>query len=151
MSITVPKAFALLISLATMVSLLSLDPPMFPSLADRDASIQLSIPESERADQQAQVLDSILEYALDNDTNSGSGILFEDKICIKRWHCPWDSTVVDYIAPVFRLILEKNYLSSSMQPLEDTKKNRSLWWMQRKSLDQRLGKFLRFILLVWDA
>ncbi|KAF5949976.1 hypothetical protein HYC85_011969 [Camellia sinensis] len=107
-----------------MVSLLSLDPPMFPSLADRDALIQLSILESERADQQAQVLDSILEDALDNDTNSGSGILFEDKICIKRWHCPWDSIVVDYIAPVFRLILEENYLSSSMQPLEDTKKNR---------------------------
>ncbi|KAL7205879.1 hypothetical protein ACSBR2_018738 [Camellia fascicularis] len=88
-------------------------------------------------------VDSILEDASDNDTNSGSGILFEDKICVKRWHCPWGSTVVDYIAPVFRLILEENYLSSSMQPLEDTKKNRSLWWMQRKSLDQRLGKFLR--------
>ncbi|CAL5411050.1 unnamed protein product [Camellia sinensis] len=99
--------------------------------------------QSERADQQAQVLDSILEDASDNDTNSGSGILFEDKICVKRWHCPWGSTVVDYIAPVFRLILEENYLSSSMQPLEDTKKNRSLWWMQRKSLDQGLGKFLR--------
>ncbi|KAI8030489.1 Separase [Camellia lanceoleosa] len=81
--------------------------------------------------------------ASDNDTNSGSGILFEDKICVKRWHCPWGSTVVDYIAPVFRLILEENYLSSSMQPLEDTKKNRSLWLMQKKSLDQRLGKFLR--------
>ncbi|THG06125.1 hypothetical protein TEA_008002 [Camellia sinensis var. sinensis] len=81
--------------------------------------------------------------ASDNDTNSGSGILFEDKICVKHWHCPWGSTVVDYIAPVFRLILEENYLSSPMQPLEDTKKNRSLWWMQRKSLDQRLGKFLR--------
>ncbi|CAL5425827.1 unnamed protein product [Camellia sinensis] len=70
---------------------------MFLSLADRDASIELSIPD-----------------ASDNDTNS-----------------------------VFRLILEENYLSSSMQSLEDTKKNRSLWWMQRKSLDQRLGKFLR--------
>ncbi|CAL5353763.1 unnamed protein product [Camellia sinensis] len=99
--------------------------------------------QSERADQQAQVLDSILEDASDNDTNSGSGILFEDKICVKRWHCPWGSTMVDYIAPVFRLILEENYLSSSMQPLEDTKKNRSLRWMQRKSLDQRLGKILR--------
>ncbi|CAL5431756.1 unnamed protein product [Camellia sinensis] len=99
--------------------------------------------QSERADQQAQVLDSILEDASDNDANSGSGILFEDKICVKRWHCPWGSTMVDYIAPVFRLILEENYLSSSMQSLEDTKKNRSLRWMQRKSLDQRLGKILR--------
>ncbi|KAI8012383.1 Separase [Camellia lanceoleosa] len=80
--------------------------------------------------------------ASDNNTNSSSGILFEDKICVKRWHCPWGSTVVDYIAPVFRMILEENYLSLSMQCLEDTKKNRSLWWMQRKSLDQRFGKFL---------
>ncbi|THG05144.1 hypothetical protein TEA_012950 [Camellia sinensis var. sinensis] len=75
-----------------------------------------------------------------NDTNSGSGILFEDKICVKRWHCPRGSTVVDYIAPVFRLILEENYLSSSMQPLEDTKKNRDLE-------DSWFGPIVQFLLL----
>ncbi|CAL5354805.1 unnamed protein product [Camellia sinensis] len=96
--------------------------------------------QSERADQQAQVLDSILEDASGNDTNSGSGILFEDKICVKRWHCPRGSTVVDYIAPVFRLILEENYLSSSMQPLEDTKKNRDLE-------DSWFGPIVQFLLL----
>ena len=84
----------------------------------------------------------IYPEASDDDPNSGAGIHFEEKKFVKRWHCPWGSTVVDDIAPLFRVILEENYLSSSTSPLEDTKKNRSLWWTQRKSLDQRLGKFL---------
>ncbi|KAL6964352.1 separase [Sarracenia purpurea var. burkii] len=86
-------------------------------------------------------VDSILEAAT-NDDKSSSRLLFEEKNIVKSWHCPWGSTVVDEVAPVFRMILEDNYLSS-IQPLEDSKENRSLWWMQRKSLDQRLGKFLR--------
>lgn len=61
----------------------------------------------------------------------------------KHWHCPWGSTVVDDVAPAFKLILEENYLSSSMFPIEDTKSNRTMWWMWRKELDRRLGKLLR--------
>ncbi|XP_070034034.1 separase isoform X2 [Nicotiana tomentosiformis] len=61
----------------------------------------------------------------------------------KHWHCPWLSSVVDDVAPVFRDILENNYLSSSMHLLEDTTESRSSWWKWRKQLDQRLAKFLR--------
>ena len=79
----------------------------------------------------------------DDDTNYSHGIPNKDNKLVKHWHCPWGFTVVDGVAPVFRIILEENYISSSTHPSEDTKQNRSLWWMQRKSLDQRLGKFLR--------
>ncbi|XP_057465962.1 LOW QUALITY PROTEIN: separase-like [Actinidia eriantha] len=88
-------------------------------------------------------VESVLEEGTEDDTNSGSGILFEDKSHVKHWHCPWGATVVDQVAPDFRMILKENYLSSSMHPLEDTKMNRSIWWMQRKNLDQRLSNFLR--------
>lgn len=61
----------------------------------------------------------------------------------KRWQCPWGSTVVDDVAPAYKLILEENFLSSSNFPLPDTKENRSLWWMRRKKIDQCLAKLLR--------
>lgn len=60
----------------------------------------------------------------------------------KHWQCPWGSSVVDEIAPAFRIILEENYLSSSVFPLEDTKTNRMLWWKRRTKLDDCLGKLL---------
>ncbi|XP_059648132.1 separase [Cornus florida] len=94
-------------------------------------------------------VDSVLEEASDEDGNSDSSNLFEGKHFEKQWHCPWGSTVVDDIAPGFRLILEENYSSSSTSFLEDSKKNRSLWWMWRKRLDQRLGKFLRVLEDTW--
>ncbi|KAJ7968102.1 separase [Quillaja saponaria] len=77
-----------------------------------------------------------------NDRSSGSS-LPECKDSSEHWHCPWGSTVVDDVAPAFKMILEENYLSSSVFPLEDTKKNRMLWWTRRKKLDCHLGKLLR--------
>ncbi|KAK3002113.1 hypothetical protein RJ639_021722 [Escallonia herrerae] len=88
-------------------------------------------------------VNSILEEAPEDDGSSSSAVLCEGKVCHKPWHCPWDTTVVDDVAPVFKLILEENFLSSSGHPLEDTIKRRSLWWMQRRRLDQCLAKFLR--------
>ncbi|XP_059463278.1 separase isoform X5 [Corylus avellana] len=89
-------------------------------------------------------VDPVIEAeASDDDANSDSGKLWKSKDVDKHWHCPWGSTVVDDVAPVFKRILEENYLSSSKFPLEDTKRNRTLWWMWRKKLDCRLGKFLR--------
>ncbi|KAM7250817.1 hypothetical protein ACFE04_022700 [Oxalis oulophora] len=61
----------------------------------------------------------------------------------KHWHCPWGSSVVDDVAPAFRMILEENYFSSSVFPLEDTEMIRKLWWDQRNRLDSLLGKLLR--------
>lgn len=83
------------------------------------------------------------ETSDDDDESSCSGIPYEGGDFVKQWRCPWGSTVVDDVAPMFKVILEENYLSSSTFPLEDNKTNRSLWWLRRRRLDQRLGKFLR--------
>ncbi|KAG6652968.1 separase isoform X5 [Carya illinoinensis] len=89
-------------------------------------------------------VDPVREEYSDDDANSGCRKLCKRlDVGNKHWHCPWGSTVVDDVAPAFKLILEENYLSSSMFPIEDTKSNRTMWWMWRKELDRRLGKLLR--------
>ncbi|CAN4108060.1 unnamed protein product [Withania somnifera] len=84
---------------------------------------------------------SILNEAADDVAEFTSSYSFEVKD--KRWHCPWVSSVIDVVAPVFRDILENNYLSSSVHVLEDTPESRSSWWKWRKQLDKRLAEFLR--------
>ncbi|XP_020532873.1 separase isoform X2 [Jatropha curcas] len=89
-------------------------------------------------------LNAILEEASDDDED------FSERNGLdKHWHCPWGVTVIDEVAPAFKLILEENYLSSSIFPLEDTKENRTLWWMTRKKLDCQLGKLLRKLEDIW--
>ncbi|XP_060167773.1 separase isoform X1 [Lycium barbarum] len=83
----------------------------------------------------------ILKDASDDVAEFTSSLSFEVKE--KHWHCPWVSSVIDDVAPVFRDILENNYLSSSVHLLEDTTESRSSWWKWRKHLDKRLAKFLR--------
>ncbi|KAF7803655.1 separase isoform X2 [Senna tora] len=84
----------------------------------------------------------------DDDIKSCVGSLFESENSSKHWHCPWGFTVVDDVAPAFKMILEENYLSSAC-PLENTKNNRMLWWNWRKNLDHRLNKLLRNIEESW--
>ncbi|XP_062077222.1 separase isoform X2 [Humulus lupulus] len=93
-------------------------------------------------------VDSILEVS-DDAESSGSSNLLQKKDSGKHWQCPWGSTVVDDVAPEFKLILEENYLSTSTSSLEDTKENRKLWWSWRKNLDHRLGEFLRKVEDIW--
>lgn len=59
-----------------------------------------------------------------------------------RWLCPWGSSVVDDVAPVFKSILEESHASSGSL-VEDTKEHRHSWWEKRKKLDHHLRKFLR--------
>ncbi|KAG8650212.1 hypothetical protein MANES_07G013200v8 [Manihot esculenta] len=93
---------------------------------------------------------SISEEASDDDAAiSGCGEFSENNDMGKHWHCPWGFTVIDKVAPAFKLILEENYLSSSTFPLEDTKENRNSWWMRRKKLDWQLGKLLRNLEDLW--
>ncbi|KAL5787518.1 hypothetical protein ACOSP7_004467 [Xanthoceras sorbifolium] len=96
-------------------------------------------------------VNTVLEEVSNDDDDAISDLegLYESKDCDKQWHCPWGFTVVDKVAPAFKLILEENYLSSSNFPLEDTKKNRSLWWMRRKKLDHCLGRFLSKLEDLW--
>lgn len=85
----------------------------------------------------------ILSQVSEDAVLSGSNSFPHGKDLGGQWQCPWGSSVVDDVAPEFKLILEDNFLSSSMFPLEDTKENRTMWWMQRKKLDHRLSKLLR--------
>lgn len=62
-----------------------------------------------------------------------------------KWVCPWGSTVVDDVAPQFKLILEENYLSSSSCLMDDTQENRTLWWTWRKKLNDRLDNMVRLV------
>lgn len=80
----------------------------------------------------------------DDAANSGFSNFSQSDNCSKQWQCPWGSTVVDDVAPEFKLILEENYLSSSTSSLEDTKENRKQWWNWRKKLDHRLSEFLKY-------
>ncbi|XVF00736.1 hypothetical protein REPUB_Repub04eG0027100 [Reevesia pubescens] len=89
-------------------------------------------------------LDSVLEddAAPDDDVARACQELRQRMNSVKKWHCPWGSTVVDDVAPAFKVILEENFITSSGCPLEDTKSTRSLWWMIRKKVDHQLGKLL---------
>ncbi|OVA03751.1 Peptidase C50 [Macleaya cordata] len=93
--------------------------------------------------------DLIVEEALDDDANSGRGSISEGKDSSKKWLCPWGCTVVDDVAPQFKVILEENYLSSSVSPSVDTQGNRLLWWTWRRKLNDRLDKFLRSLEESW--
>ncbi|GER26714.1 separase [Striga asiatica] len=90
----------------------------------------------------------ILEDALDDDASSSS-VVINCKDCVKQWQCPWVSSVIDDIAPVFRNVLEGNYYSSSDYFLECIKESTSLWWAQRNSLDQCLSNFLQDMEDLW--
>ncbi|XP_030477632.1 separase isoform X2 [Cannabis sativa] len=94
-------------------------------------------------------VDSIIEEVSDDAGSSSSSNLSQRKDSCKHWQCPWGSTLVDDVAPEFKLILEENHLSSSTSSLEDTKENRKLWWSWRKNLDHRLGGFLRKVEDIW--
>lgn len=68
--------------------------------------------------------------------------LLEGK-AIKQWSCPWGSSAVDEIAPVFKSVLRQNYISSAHFPTEDTKENRENWRRQRAQLDGYLSNLVR--------
>ncbi|XP_020551646.1 separase [Sesamum indicum] len=84
-----------------------------------------------------------------NDDTSSSSVVFNCKDFVKQWQCPWASSVIDEIAPVFRHILEGNYYSSSEYFLEYIRENTSLWWTHRNRLDERLCKFLQEMEDLW--
>ncbi|KAF9608453.1 hypothetical protein IFM89_009819 [Coptis chinensis] len=75
--------------------------------------------------------------------------LYEGTNSSNNWICPWGRTVVDDVAPQFKLILQENYMSSSSFPTVDTQENRSLWWKWRMKLNGCLDKFLRGIEESW--
>ncbi|XP_073049001.1 separase isoform X1 [Primulina eburnea] len=83
------------------------------------------------------------------DDSSSNSVVFDCKDFVKRWQCPWVSSVIDDIAPVFRHVLEGNYYSSTEYFLEYIKDNTSSWWLQRNQLDECLSKFLQDMEDLW--
>ncbi|KAG9135415.1 hypothetical protein Leryth_007169 [Lithospermum erythrorhizon] len=79
----------------------------------------------------------------------GNSSPFMHKSVVKKWRCPWVSSPVDDVAPHFKLILEENYASSSVQLNGNTKRNKLAWWTKRKELDERLGDFLHNMEQLW--
>ncbi|ESQ38299.1 hypothetical protein EUTSA_v10029518mg, partial [Eutrema salsugineum] len=63
----------------------------------------------------------------------------------KQWACPWGSTVVDVVAPAFKLIMEENFITGSEFSVEDV----NLRWKKREELNLRLAKFLRKLEDFW--
>ncbi|GJS63270.1 separase [Tanacetum coccineum] len=72
---------------------------MFSRLNSDHAPIVIALP-----------LGSVLAGSLEDDQDLSSCILPSS---VKSWHCPWDHTVIDEVAQLFRSILEKSYASIS--------------------------------------
>ncbi|XVF45726.1 hypothetical protein PTKIN_Ptkin02bG0229600 [Pterospermum kingtungense] len=87
------------------------------------------------------VLEEVLEAAPDDDARACQE-LHQWMNSGKKWNCPWGSTVVDDVAPAYKVILEENFITSASCPPDDTKSARSLWWMMRKKVDHQLGELL---------
>ncbi|XP_077213689.1 separase isoform X2 [Tasmannia lanceolata] len=94
-------------------------------------------------------VDFIPEETEHDDSSYGMGSVSEWINSTEKWICPWGSTVVDDVAPQFKLILEDNYLSLKTSPPSDTQKNRYIWWVRRTKLNDRLDKFLRDMEDLW--
>ncbi|KAL6517690.1 hypothetical protein OROMI_033391 [Orobanche minor] len=100
------------------------------------------------SDNQHVVLLPVYE-TLEDDDASSSSVVFNCKDFVKQWQCPWVSSVIDDIAPVFRHVLEGNYYSSSEYFLECIKESTSLWWSQRNKLDECMSRFLQDMEDLW--
>lgn len=102
------------------------------------------------ADSQPAVLLLPLSTVLQDEETSTSSSIFGEKNVQKEWQSPWGSnTLVDDVAPLFRLILRGNYLSCHSSPEEYTERSRELWWTWRDNLDKSLHKLLRDIEETW--
>lgn len=53
----------------------------------------------------------------------------------KEWQCPWGHTVLDHVAPSFKLLMKENLLSS-----HETVKQ--IFWEWRTEINNRLGSLL---------
>ncbi|XP_048596928.1 separase-like isoform X3 [Brassica napus] len=94
-------------------------------------------------------VDSVIEVDMSDDSgNLSSTEATQVENLESRWLCPWGSSVVDDVAPVFRSILEESHASSGSL-VEDTRVHRHSWWEKRKKLDHHLRKFLRTLEDSW--
>ncbi|EMS65712.1 Separin [Triticum urartu] len=69
----------------------------------------------------------------------------------KEWKCPWSYTIIDYVAPTFKKLLEDNFrsLSGATHIPEDGKANTIRWWSDRMKLNDDLSEMLENIEELW--
>ena len=67
------------------------------------------------------------------------------RVLDKKWQCPWGYGITDYVAPVFRNILEENFMSlySASLTINDGSVNCVSWWSHRMKLNNYLDKLLK--------
>lgn len=67
------------------------------------------------------------------------------RVLDKKWQCPWGYGITDYVAPVFRNILEENFmsLSSATLTINDVKADHVRWWSNRMKLNNYLANTLK--------
>ncbi|KAG8072566.1 hypothetical protein GUJ93_ZPchr0006g41913 [Zizania palustris] len=84
-------------------------------------------------------VDTILEGIQQEDSSSPM------KASDKNWQCPWGYTIMDYVAPTFKKLLEENFvsLSSATHTLNDGQANHVRWWSHRMKLNNHLDEILK--------
>ncbi|KAJ1281207.1 hypothetical protein BS78_04G290200 [Paspalum vaginatum] len=63
----------------------------------------------------------------------------------KKWQCPWGYAITDYVAPIFKSILEENFmsLSATTHTRNDVKADPVRWWSHRMKLNNYLDNALK--------
>ncbi|XP_037451889.1 separase-like isoform X2 [Triticum dicoccoides] len=69
----------------------------------------------------------------------------------KNWKCPWSCTIIDYVAPTFRKLLEDNFrsLSGATDIPKDGQANAVRWWSDRMKLNNDLNEILENMEKLW--
>lgn len=63
----------------------------------------------------------------------------------KKWQCPWGYAITDYVAPIFKNILEENFvsLSSATITMNAVQADHVRWWSHRMKLNNYLDSTLK--------
>jgi len=69
----------------------------------------------------------------------------------KKWKCPWSYTIIDYVAPTFKKLLEDNFrsLSGATHIAKDGQANTRRWWSDRMKLNDNLDEILEDMEKLW--
>ncbi|XP_014756517.1 separase isoform X2 [Brachypodium distachyon] len=95
-------------------------------------------------------VDPILEETLDGNS-SIIELDYSTRASDKNWKCPWGYTIVDYVAPTFKKLLEDNFRSLSGANLspKDERANTVRWWSDRMKLNDHLDEILENMEELW--
>nr|XP_051189058.1 separase-like [Lolium perenne] len=69
----------------------------------------------------------------------------------EKWKCPWSYSIIDYVAPTFKKLLEDNFrsLSGATHIPNDGQAQTIRWWSDRMKLNDDLNEILENIEELW--